>query len=373
MGKKLKLMWSMFVITLYTISYSFGYSQEQINTYEWAYQNRMTTFSNINVANINWEITKQELAKILVNYVENVVGLDLSSLNLCSFSDENKFNKEFLPYSQKACTYGIMWSNWKPFDPNHILRRDEVSRILFKMIRWSIPYEEGVANSMPPWEDLDALKFNGIMNDISHPWNHTKRWDILIMLKRINDKFGENIKLKEKILNIMWNWKDRDVTRKNEIAHIQTAIITSQQKKWEWPGMTKWATKGIPVSLIKNELLDAWMSYIPKDPYTKNIASWLWTNKNVKWEYTYLVAKRNWADNGWFALIAKTETEWESNWVVCWNRNSDGSNNGRINTNTDLATIKTCKSITKVTAGCKSNTEQCEYSDGSQLRYILYY
>ena len=168
----------------------------------------------------------------------------------------------------------------------------------------------------------------------------------------------------------------RDVARKNDLSQIQTAIITSQSDRGKWPGIDSGAVDaGIDVGDIKTDLLNAWMSEVPTDPNLSNVVIWLWgeTNSGSGWQYQYMVAKRNWVDNAWFVLMAKTEVEWSSNWVVC---GSDLAgwviawNNGQ-----DLAEVKLCRSITKEDNGCEVNTDDgnCKYSEAAELRYILLY
>ena len=60
-------------------------------------------------------------------------------------------------------------------------------------------------------------------------------------------------------------WRARDVARKNDLAQIQTAIITSQTDKWEWPQFNS-GRNWMNVDDIKTELLTAWMSSVPTDP-----------------------------------------------------------------------------------------------------------
>ena len=192
----------------------------------------------------------------------------------------------------------------------------------------------------------------------------------------------------------------RDVARKNDLSQIQTAIITSQSDRKVWPGMPETSTDlsganaGLPISSIQGDLIDAWMSSIPTDPNGSNINFWLWqtykaanktpgTDANV-WQYLYVVARRNWVKNAWFALMAKTEVEWSSNWVVCTDEVSadDKSNddskrfkNWWITNWNDLAKIQLCKSVreAKWSETCTTNTEECIYTTTSQLRYILVY
>lgn len=165
----------------------------------------------------------------------------------------------------------------------------------------------------------------------------------------------------------------RDVARKSDLSQIQTAIITSQYDKWMWPGMNNWATKWIPASTIEKDLMDAWMYSVPTDPVNSNKNRWLWENYKNKpaiWEYLYLVTQRNSVKNGWFVLMAKTEVEWASNWIVC--NGKEWLQNGYINNNTDLANVKLCRYLTKWDT-CSSNADECTYTSKDELRYIILY
>lgn len=179
----------------------------------------------------------------------------------------------------------------------------------------------------------------------------------------------------------------RDVARKNDLAQIQTAIITSQQDRGEYPGMSSWgadsmtwdklAEAWISISAIKNTLLNAWMSSIPADPNKANVVRGLWNATIEAGNYGYMVTKRNWIADWGFVLMAKTEVEWSSNWVVCLtggNLPINGLTGWLIASWTDLATITTCSRITKSSSGnCSSNAEECYYADTNQLAYILMY
>ena len=196
----------------------------------------------------------------------------------------------------------------------------------------------------------------------------------------------------------------RDVARKNDLSQIQTAIITSQSDRGAWPYMkwntaesdanaidvTKNANSGIPVSKIKTQLINAWMSEVPSDPNGSNDNFWLWTaakNKAAqddnKWQYIYMVWKRNGVSNAWFVLMAKTEVEWSSNWVVCSKTTVNDAdkklekNKWYIAYDDDLAGLNLCTKVSKVwtdgCTACTSNTANCCYEETWELRYILVY
>ena len=174
-------------------------------------------------------------------------------------------------------------------------------------------------------------------------------------------------------------WRARDVARKNDLAQIQTAIITSQQDKWEWPQLDK-AKSGAAISEISTELLRAGMSSVPSDPNKSNEVKGLWKDGDAYsgWQYAYMVAQRNWVNNWWFVLMAKTEVEWWSNWVYC-DSDSDGLSWWYIwGDNLDLKNITTCTKFTYEEDGSNCTTASgskwnCVYNDVNQLRYILLY
>ena len=600
------------VTAFFAVSFTSAYTQEEISAYNWAYKNGITTQSTIDAANLNGKLTRQELSKMLTNYIENVAWVRQSSYSSCSFTDEDKITPNLKPYTKKICSYKIMGSNGQDFRPTSKVTRAELGTTISRML-WGDRYEVG-------WKDfyiyhLNALKDQWIMNNLDNPTKSlARRWDTFIMLKRISDRYGSDINLNEwnytyswssissgsdyvsalyenanvvyewqdwtkyyyddkflkglkavadkkwetdladylkieadyyadglnqlidlddeKIYELLWvdldnidpdklsasekkklvntikknmdkilkenenrnqdyvdnlrkvvknisndkfelkdkydktkefievtnsflslyyeiiyelldislnekemddeeqmsivfglfwasltyqsaageyqeyveNWarnvakilientntnsvswnkptsevspliksqsRARDVARKNDLAQIQTAIITSQQDKWQWPGKNIWATKWLDVYDIENELLMAWMSMVPSDPIENSSVKWLWNYSASKWEYWYMVSTRNWVREGWFVLMAKTEVEGWSNRVVC--KNGQWLDKWYIKEWTDLKDIHTCQSFKKWNI-CSSNNYECTYTDEDELRYILLY
>ena len=170
-------------------------------------------------------------------------------------------------------------------------------------------------------------------------------------------------------------WRARDVARKNDLAQIQTAIISSQSDRRVWPELDSGARTGMPISgHIEQTLIDAWMSSVPSDPNGSNSFDWLWDAWTIGgWKYGYMVSQRNGVADWWFVLMAKTETEWWTNWVVC--SGASDETKWKIKTGFDLKDIQTCQTLTKVNddSQCASNTGECKYTTTSELRYILLY
>ena len=182
-------------------------------------------------------------------------------------------------------------------------------------------------------------------------------------------------------------WRSRDVARKNDLAQLQTAIVTSQQDKWGWPLLESWARNWTAVQMFETLLTTAGMSSVPTDPLTSTEVYWLGNssdNKNASWYYLYMVSSRNWSPDWWFVLMAKTEIEWWSNRAVCGETpDSDATNALKkwwIKEGVDITDIHPCTKMTKVdncatanTCCDMSNQNDCKYEEDGQLRYIVTY
>ena len=190
MKKLLNLICGIGIVVLSTISCTFAYTQEQREAYEWAYKYKITTQPTIEAAKLEWNITRQAFAKMIVNYLENVVWINQTSLTSCNFPDENKITNDLKAYTKKTCSYNIMWSNWSKFNPTNSLSRAQLWTVLSRILWWD---ENNTNGNNYYIYHLNALKQNWVMNKIDNPQKSTKRWDVLIMLKRIYDKFGSNI------------------------------------------------------------------------------------------------------------------------------------------------------------------------------------
>ena len=167
----------------------------------------------------------------------------------------------------------------------------------------------------------------------------------------------------------------RDVSRKTALSQIQSAIVTSQWDLGRRPGCSSaqdCSTWNVWMSIgsLQTELQNAWMSWVPKDPLGSTVF-WLGTSGGLA-EYWYLVLTRNGSKNWWFALMAKTEVAWWSNWVSC----ASGTNNlgsWSLTKDTDVKDIVLCQTITKSWSGCLSNTGNCTYEKDEYLRYLIVY
>jgi len=174
--------------------------------------------------------------------------------------------------------------------------------------------------------------------------------------------------------------KARDVARQTALSQLQSAMVMYQWDKWERPHQNE-ATWWMAVNVnaeetgsLAQELVNAWMTSIPQDQLRSNSFKWIWweTVEVTGWQFWYVVTMRNGTPNWWFVLMAKTETEWNSNWVYCSGNSDNGLQKWSIINSTDIRNIKLCTKVTQ-SGSCTTNNSDCTYQNDSQLRYIVVY
>lgn len=196
MKRFFNLVWWILVTTLTAISCTLAYTQEQEEAYQWAYKYKLTTQPTIEAAKLDSPITRQAFSKMIINYLWNVAWVTyVITSNPCSFPDEGMIVKDLIPYVKQTCNYDIMWKNESNFNPTKYLSRAQLWTALSRILWWNKYDSEEKRYYI---YHLNALKQNGIMGKISNPQAYAKRWDVLVMFKRIYDKFWSSV-------NLSWN------------------------------------------------------------------------------------------------------------------------------------------------------------------------
>ena len=256
MKKLSNLLWWVGVIVLVSTSYTFAYTQEQQEAYQWAYQYGITTQPTIEAANLDWEITRQAFAKMVVNYIENVAWVKQTTSNSCNFPDENKITDNLELYAKKTCAYNIMWSSWTAFNPMNSLSRAQLWTVLSRILWWDRH------DSSWNWYyvyHVNALQDAGIMDDINDVmFIPAKRWDVMIMFKRMNDIFGSHV-----YMNI-WNQHSYFSTSINNTTNSYVAESSSTNLSIEsnviytWKDGTQYYYNVDFLNILKNEASKKW-------------------------------------------------------------------------------------------------------------------
>jgi hypothetical protein len=94
-----------------------------------------------------------------------------------------------------------MGTNWKKFSPTQPIDRAQLWTVFSRILWWDRH------NSTGKWYyiyHVNALQDAGIMNNIKNVlWTTAKRWDVMIMFKRMYEKFGSNVYLNTWKVNIV--------------------------------------------------------------------------------------------------------------------------------------------------------------------------
>ncbi len=169
----------------------------------------------------------------------------------------------------------------------------------------------------------------------------------------------------------------RDAARRSDLNQLGSAILSYYNNRWDYP----WAswdshTGMIAAKVIQDELMSVVeLSSLPTDPNRSNYisfaregseaqATWSYFKENNTIEdgqYGYARMKKNTIKNGWYLLMARTETEWWSNFL------------STIWVDEDLKKFKLCNGFEIVKEGEESTQATgwiCKYSNKGQLRYV---
>jgi len=158
------------------------YSEELVNAYLWALYNWITTKNTIQDAKMEGTLLRRDLAKMMSQYVTNVMKKTIPTTSDCTFSDITN-DKNLYSYVNTVCQLGLMWKNTgQLFNPDAEVTRAQFGTILSRLLRWS------KFDSL--WEfrykaHLTALQKQWIMKKIDNPTMKELRWRVMLMLNRI--------------------------------------------------------------------------------------------------------------------------------------------------------------------------------------------
>ena len=155
------------------------YSSELQQAYKWAYENKITTMSSIEKANMKWNITREEMAKMISNYAINILWKTPDTTKTCLFIDSN-INPNLVESVTKSCQLWLMGQGVTSFRPKDSVTRAEFWTVLSRALWW---------NKNEWWSTyyenhLKALKSECIMTRISTPMNKEVRGYVMLMLMR---------------------------------------------------------------------------------------------------------------------------------------------------------------------------------------------
>jgi len=187
-----------------------SYSVELNQAYQFAYDFGITTMCPIENADMEWQLLRKHMAKMLAEFAIVIVWIypDLNKLWCDQYDDIEYQTPETRFYAKTVCQLSLMGleSNWidplESFMPEEVVTRAQFWTILSRLI---FVWEYNIKK----WDTMDwyvkhlnALKQHKIMNKIENPWMVELRGWVMLMLKRTYESWIIN---KYRMLNVAAN------------------------------------------------------------------------------------------------------------------------------------------------------------------------
>ena len=205
------------------------YWLEQIKEYFWAYNNWITSMESFKEANIEWKLTRIEMAKMLSQYARNIIGKVPANVDVPEFSDiTNELDEQYNYGVSRAYKLWIMWiwiDKFRPFDT--------VTRAEFATALWRLLY------NIEDWKDvyysthLETLNNLWVINN-TNPKLEEVRWYVMLMLMRSRmDWKDPSYRVYETVPNFVWIVIDPNF-------YDDTSIVFVYNPNTSWLPINEW-------------------------------------------------------------------------------------------------------------------------------------
>lgn len=172
------------------------YWKEVVDAYKWAYKNWLTTMSTIQDADPDWYLLRWHMAKIVVNFMINVLWMKLPTVipdHCKNWNDDPTIweSDEIKWYATISCALWVMWIDMlnNEFLPNDIVSRAEFWTVVSRVLWWNT--FNVVHTPLTPYYKLhlNQLKNNDIMTQINKPLTVKElRKRVWLVFKRVSEK-----------------------------------------------------------------------------------------------------------------------------------------------------------------------------------------
>lgn len=174
------------------------YWKEVVDAYKWAYKNWLTTMSTIQDADPDWYLLRWHMAKIVVNFMINVLWMKLPTVipdHCKNWNDDPTIweSDEIKWYATISCALWVMWIDMlnNEFLPNDIVSRAEFGTVVSRVLWWNT--FNVVHTPLTPYYKLhlNQLKNNDIMTQINKPLTVKElRKRVWLVFKRVSEKIN---------------------------------------------------------------------------------------------------------------------------------------------------------------------------------------
>ncbi len=155
------------------------YPDEWNFAYLYAYDLWITTMKTIQQANMEGNLIRMHMAKMMVNYAIKVLGKYPDTSLSCEFDDIANETTEMKNYIKRACQLGLMGQGITHFDPRWEVTRAQFGTVLSRAMynnqyEWWTPYY---------LNHLNGLQSKGIITNIDPNLKEIRAYVMLMMMR----------------------------------------------------------------------------------------------------------------------------------------------------------------------------------------------
>jgi hypothetical protein len=174
-----------------------GYNELQ-SAYNYAQSVGITSMPTIESANMNGNLIRSHMAKMMVNYAKNVLGKIPNTSLSCNFTDIANQSTELKGFIIEACQLGLMGQEITAFNPNGVVTRAEFGTVLSRAL-----YSDVYNGGNPYYKNhLNALKSVDIMTQINTPNSNEIRGYVMLMMMRADQLIIDNTHCNDKAIQL---------------------------------------------------------------------------------------------------------------------------------------------------------------------------
>lgn len=166
---------------------------ETLSLYQWARENGITTMDTLEEANPDGPLTRWHMAKMAVNFAENVLWKRIPTTysDKCNWNDKEseRESEEIKIYAKKACALWVMWIYVDEFMPNKVLDRAEFGTVVSRLLWWDKYNIIDTDHRLYYENHLQILKKNDILTQIENPEarREIRKW-VWLVFRRVSEK-----------------------------------------------------------------------------------------------------------------------------------------------------------------------------------------
>ena len=236
------------------------YSEEMQDAYDFAYKNGITTMDSIDQADMEGNLTRIAMAKMMSQYAINVLDKIPDNTKKCAFDDvSQELEWSYHSWATLACQLWLMGKGWEgKFNPYSIVTRAEFWTVLSRLL---YQWEDGDPLYYAP--HLAKLKEEGIIKN-DDPNLKEQRWFLMLMLMRSNGTNEKHL-TKEEVQEIIEKeeglWEN-SISWKSTRCGSKSYLYEFWWKEIDWKPLI-YLRKDNPFWVIK-KVSDIWKDWAEK-------------------------------------------------------------------------------------------------------------